>query len=84
MNPERPNDRDSKMVHEVRAIEHKTRYTMQYRPENIQKLWDMRHGPCILLIKDESRGDTSPIAVESFEDFKNKSIDDILEIINRR
>lgn len=83
MKPERPNDRDSKMVREVRAIEHKTRYTMLYKPENVQKLYDMRHGTCSLIIKDESRGDTSPIAVESFEDFKNKSIDDILEIRRR-
>ena len=80
MKPEKPNDRDSKMIREVRAIEHKTRYTMLYNPENVQKLWDMRLGPCSLIIKDESRGDTPPIAVEAFEDFKNKSIDDILEI----
>ena len=83
MKPEKPNDRDSKMICEVHAIEHKTRYKMHYSPENVQKIWDMRQGPCILIIKDESRGDTSPIAVESFEDFKNKSIDDILEIRRR-
>ncbi|CAN5537016.1 hypothetical protein BH18THE2_BH18THE2_37580 [soil metagenome] len=83
MKPKKPNDRDSKMIREVRAIEHKTRYTMLYNPENVQKLYDMRRGPCSLIIKDESRGDTPHIVVESFEDFKNKSIDDILEIRRR-
>lgn len=41
-------ERDSEMIMEITSIEHKMKHTLPFTPENVQKLYDMRNGKCIL------------------------------------
>jgi hypothetical protein len=77
LKPENPKERDSKMIREVTTIEYRLKYTEPYKAETIQRLYDMRNGNCSLVLKDESRGDKSPISTEPFEDFRDKPFDEL-------
>ena len=41
------------MIREVADIGHKIKYTEPFKPETVQKLFDMRDGDCGLVIMDE-------------------------------
>jgi hypothetical protein len=77
---EDPKSRDSKILRQFERIEHRITYTEPYKPETIQRLYDMREGSCTLILKDESRGDKSPISIESFEDFRDKPFDELWKL----
>jgi hypothetical protein len=55
-------------------------YTLPFTADAAQKLWDMRDTKCTLVIKDESRGDKSPVSVDSFEHFKTRTFDELVEM----
>jgi hypothetical protein len=82
LRPENPKQRDSKMIREVKEIEHKTKYTLPFTAEAAQKLWDMRDTKCTLVIKDESQGDKSPVEVSSFEHFKTRTFEELWEMVS--
>jgi hypothetical protein len=67
--PENPRQRDSKMIREVTSIEHRRKYTVPFKAETVQKLYDMKNGSYSLAIKDESV-DTSLLGgvIESLHD----------------
>ena len=46
LKPEKPNDRDSKMIREIKTIESRIKYTEAFKAETVQKLYDMRNGKC--------------------------------------
>jgi hypothetical protein len=83
--PKNPKDnprfRDTEMVLQVTSFEHRTKYTLPYKPENIQKLYDMRNGKCSLILKDESGSDHPPVEVTTFEAFKSRPWDELWEMV---
>jgi hypothetical protein len=69
--PENPRQRDSKMIREVTSIEHRRKYTVPFKAETVQKLYDIKNGQCNLAIKDEST-DRPPYSVESLNHFMTR------------
>ena len=70
------------MIREVETIEHRPKYLLPFTAEAAQKLYDMRNGNCTLVLKDESKGDKSPISVESFDQFKRLEFDELWEMVS--
>lgn len=75
--PENSRQQDSKMIREVtRSIEHRRKYTVPFKAETVQKLYDMKNGKCSLAIKDESV-DRPPYSVESLNHFMTREFDEL-------
>jgi hypothetical protein len=74
--PENPRQRDSKMIREVTSIEHRRKYTVPFKAETVQKLYDMKNGSCNLAIKDETR-DRPPYSVESLNHFMTRDFEEL-------
>jgi hypothetical protein len=71
--------RDTKTKNVVDRLEQRMKYTEPFKPETVQKLYDMRNGNCALTMIDES-GPAHPgvgIPKESFEAFKNGPFEDL-------
>ena len=80
LKPENPRQRDSKMIREVSDIGHKIKYTVPFKPETVQKLFDMRDGDCGLVIMDESgTGDKPPYSIPSLHQFINTPFEELME-----
>jgi hypothetical protein len=76
--PEKPGDRDTKYIREVINIEHRIKYTKPFSSETVQELYDMKNGACSLILKDET-ADIPPYSLRSFEDFKNRPFQELLD-----
>ena len=76
--PENPRERDSKMIRELDRLEHRTKYTLPFSPENVQKLYDMRNGRCCLVIRDQTQ-DKPPYDIPKLESFKNSRFEELFE-----
>ena len=75
LKPENPRQRDSKMIREVNDIGHKIKYTEPFKPETVEKLFDMRDGDCGLVTIDESgTGDKPPYSISSLHQFHEYTI----------
>jgi hypothetical protein len=81
LKPKDPKQRDSEMIRELDHIEHRIKYTEPFKAETVQKLYDTRDGRCVLVLKDEAGGASSPIEVKSLEDFKNRPFDELWEYL---
>jgi hypothetical protein len=81
LKPERPNDRDSRMIREIKNIEKRIKYTEPFKPETAQKLYDMRNGKCFLSIKDEVN-DSPPYEVKSLNDFMNRPFEELFDYLS--
>jgi hypothetical protein len=83
--PENPKDdprfRDTKMINVIDRLEQRIKYTEPFKPETVQKLYDMRKGNCGLTMIDESGSAHYPVGIpkESLEAFKNRPFDELWE-----
>ena len=79
LKPENPRQRDSKMIREVTDIGHKIKYTEPFKPETVQKLFDMRDGDCGLVIMDESGvGDKPPYSIPTLHQFMEVPFEELI------
>ena len=81
LKPKDPRNRDSEMIREIKHIEHRIKYTVPFKPETVQNLYDMRNGKCSLVLKDEST-DGSPVTVTSLQDFMNRPFEELWEYLH--
>jgi hypothetical protein len=83
--PENPKDdprfKDTKMISVIDRLEMRIKYTEPFKPETIQRLYDMRNGNCSLVMIDESGPAHPPVGIPStsFEAFKNNPFDELWE-----
>jgi hypothetical protein len=80
LTPENP--RDIKMLRQFERVEHRPKYTLPFKAEEVDKLYSMRNGKCNLVIYDELKGNMAPVSVDDIENFK-QDIDTIWEIRRR-
>jgi hypothetical protein len=52
--------KDSKMITKFERMEHNLKYTLPFKLENVDKLWNMRNGKVAFTIKDDLQGDMPP------------------------
>jgi hypothetical protein len=79
LKPENPRERDSRMIREVADIGHKIKYTVPFKPETVQKLFDTRDGDCGLVIMDEAGiGDKPPYSIPSLHQFMNTPFEELI------
>ena len=71
-----PKERDSEMILEITSIGHRMKYTLPFTSENVDKLYEMRNGKCILVLKDESQ-DRPPYSIDSFDHLKTRTFDEL-------
>jgi hypothetical protein len=81
--PENPKDdprfRDTKMINVIDRLERRIKYTVPFKPETVQQLYDMKDGNCSLVLIDEFGAAHTPVGIpkESFEAFKNRPFEDL-------
>lgn len=65
--PENPKDdprfRDTKMINVIDILEKRIKYTEPFKPETVQKLYDMKNGNCSLVLIDESGAAHPPVGI---------------------
>lgn len=74
-----PNNRDNIITEPAGIASQKTKYLIDFTPENLDKLWEMREdGFCYLVVSDKRR-DVAPREVLSYEDFRNKPHEELMK-----
>jgi hypothetical protein len=73
-----PKDRDSEVELQITSIKHNMKYTLIWTPENFDKLYKMKNGKCVLVLKDETQ-DKSPYEISKPESFRNSSFEELFE-----
>ena len=83
--PENPKDnprfKDTKMVSTIDRLERRIKHTEPFKPETVQKLYDMRNGNCSLVVIDEFGAAHLHVSVPSFEHFRDRPFEELWDLV---